>query len=85
MAKVVWYRRISVSRVESESMESQRQRLLAWTVREGHELIGDYSEELSGKSIETRPGAVAAIAMACRYRGSILAVASLSRLLRFHI
>lgn len=81
MSKVVMYRRISVTRADSESLEAQRERILAWAAREGHEVIGDLCDDgVSGKSMVDRPNAMAALDMACRHRGSVLAVASLSRL-----
>ena len=81
MPKVIFYRRISISRVDSESLEAQRERLVAWAQREGHEVVGDFCDDgLTGKTMDTRPAALAALDMACRHRGSVLAVASLSRL-----
>jgi len=80
MSKVVIYRRISVSS-DSEPCEAQRARLLAWAAREGHEVIGDYSDDgISGKTMSARPGVLAAIDDVCRHRGAVLAVTALSRL-----
>ena len=80
MAKVTLYRRISVS-TDTEPCVAQRERLLAWVAREGHEVIGDWCDDgISGRTISARPGVVAAIDFTCRHRGSILVVTALSRL-----
>jgi site-specific DNA recombinase len=80
MAKVVLYRRISVSS-DTEPCEAQRERLLAWVARESHDVIGDFQDDgISGRTMAARPGVMAAIECVCRYRGAILAVTSLSRL-----
>ena len=80
MSKAVLYRRISVSS-DSEPCAAQQERLLAWAVREGHEIIGDFCDDgISGRTMTARPGVMAAVDCVCRHRGAILAVTSLSRL-----
>ena len=81
MAPTILYTRVSTTRqaLEGESIPAQLAKLRGWAEREGHEVIATFSDlGCTGASMD-RPGAQAALALACRTRGSQVAVTSLSR------
>jgi len=68
--------------IECESIQTQLERLRAWALSLGIEILAEYTdEEMSGKEADNRPGLQAALQHACAAR-CILGVYSLSRLAR---
>lgn len=69
--------------IDGMSLDAQRERIERWCLDNDY-ILGDrmYADEgLSGRATD-RPGVQQAVASACRHRGSILCVVSLSRLAR---
>lgn len=85
MAELVSFTRVS-TRLQvqyGESLAAQAARIEEYARQHQHTIIGHFSDEgLSGRSLEGRLGIQQAVAMACRRRGRILCVASLSRVAR---
>ncbi len=67
---------------ECDSIKTQLDRMRAWCVAFGYEVIGEYADAaLSGKSAEGRPDLELAIAHACKSKAALL-IYDLSRLSR---
>lgn len=83
-AAAILYARFSPRRNahESESIETQLDRLRAWCAALGRGIAAEYEDrEASGKSMDGRPGLEAALDHVCRIRG-VLCVYKLDRLAR---
>lgn len=84
MPVAIGYLRVSTEAQASTgvSLEAQEQRIRAWCVANGYELVGMHRDAgISGKAAGNRPGLRAALDDACR-RKAALVVYSLSRLAR---
>lgn len=81
--QAVGYLRVSTldQATEGVSLDAQRDKIAAYCALHGLELLGCFSDELSGKRADNRPGLRKALDLACKRR-AVLVVYSLSRLAR---
>ena len=79
------YIRVSTARqaLDGVSLDAQRERIEAWCKANGHRLAELHADKgLSGKRADNRPALQRALTAACKQRGHVLVVYSLSRLAR---
>lgn len=81
MADLIFYARISCrGQLDGESIACQLDRCRAFAAREGHQVIGEFTDlGLSGADMDGRPAVREAIALAVRRKGTLV-VSALSRL-----
>jgi len=85
MAEIVSFTRVSTQKqaLHGESLAAQAARIESWAAQHQHTIIGSFSDDgYSGRSLHGRAGIQQAVALACRKRGRILCVTSLSRVAR---
>ena len=85
LPKAVGYVRVSTSDQAENgvSLEAQESRIRAWCMANGYDLAAVHSDAgLSGSRADNRPELQNALCAACRQRGCVLVIYSLSRLAR---